>query len=300
MTVVETPLTTSIVTSSKRDGVWSRILHNPVMMISLGFLVLLVLATYVGPAVLPIDGNSQSSDILIPPSGVHWFGTDEYGRDIFARVIVGARSSIEISLGAAALATVVGVLIGLLAGYVGGFVDSIFMRILDVVLALPDVVLALVIVAILGNTTGNLVLAIGIAFVPVFARVTRASVMGIRGRDYVTASRAMGAVGADTVFRTILPNIIGPIIVQFVITAAIAVIASAGLGFLGLGPEPPTPSWGGMLQTAKSYLYQYPGYAAFPGVALILTVLAMDRVGDGLRAALGLQSAGPRTRGGGH
>ncbi|MBO9579147.1 MAG: ABC transporter permease [Microbacteriaceae bacterium] len=285
---------------ARRLGTFARFVRQPVVMTAASFLVLLVLFAYLGPFVLPIDPATQTKDVLQGPSLGHWFGTDEFGRDIFARVLVGARASIEISLGAAAFAAVIGVLIGLVAGYVGGLLDGVFMRILDVVLALPEVVLALVIVAVLGNTTGNLILAIGIAFVPVFARVTRASVLGIRERDFVVASRAMGALSGDTMFRTILPNVVGPIIVQFIITAAIAVIASAGLGFLGLGPAAPTPSWGGMLQTAKSFIYQAPWYAAFPGIALILTVLCLDRIGDGLRSAMGLQSAGPREQGAGH
>ncbi len=284
----------------RRMGTLGRFVRNPVAMIGVGFLVVLALLAYVGPFVLPLDFESQSADVLQGPTLAHWFGTDEYGRDIFARVIVGARASIEVSLGSAALAAVVGVFLGLVAGYVGGLLDGVVMRVLDVVLAVPEVVLALVIVAVLGNTTGNLVLAIGIAFVPVFARVTRASVLGLRERDFVVASRAMGAVSGDTMFRTILPNIMGPIIVQFIITAAIAIIASAGLGFLGLGPAAPTPSWGGMLQTAKSFIYQNPGYAAFPGIVLILTVLCFDRIGDGLRSAMGLQASGPRSRGAGH
>jgi peptide/nickel transport system permease protein len=277
----------------RRLGFFRRLLSDRGAVVSLSFLVALTFATYV--AIFALDPAVQSSDVLSGPSLQHWFGTDEYGRDLGVRLLVGARVSLEVAFGSAFLSAVIGVPIGLVAGYIGKVWDTIPMRVLDVVLALPEVVLALVIVALLGNSTLNLVIAIGIAFIPVFARVTRASVLSIRERDYVYASRAMGASKVDTMFRTILPNVMGAIIVQLVITAAVAIVVSAALGFLGLGPPPPAPSWGGMLQTAKSYLYQNFWYAVFPGVALIFTVLCLDRLGESLRSAIGLNTATERS-----
>lgn len=275
---------------SERFGVLRRLLHDPAAVVAGGFLLLLLVATLLAAWVLPLDPAAQSADILQSPGPGHWLGTDEFGRDIGVRVLVGARSSLEVAFGSATFAAVFGVTIGLVAGYLGRLWDAVPMRVMDVVLALPDVVLALVIVAALGNTNLNLVIAIGIAFIPVFARVTRASVLTVRERAYVQASKAMGASKLDTMFRTILPNVLGPVIVQFAITAAVAIVVSAALGFLGLGPPPPAPSWGGMLQTAKSYLYQNPWYAIIPGIALILTVLCLDRIGSSLRIAMGIQN----------
>jgi len=254
------------------------------------FLSALLVATLSATWVLPLDAAAQSADVLQGPSLQHWLGTDEFGRDLGTRLIVGARVSLEVGFGSAVFAAVIGVTTGLVAGYLGGWWDAVPMRIMDVALALPDVVLALVIVAALGNTNLNLIVAIGIAFIPIFARVTRAAVLTVRERAYVQASKAMGAGSTDTMFRTILPNVLGPVIVQFAITAAVAIVVSAALGFLGLGPAAPAPSWGGMLQTAKSYLYQNPWYAVFPGVALMLTVLCLDRLGNSLRVAMGIQT----------
>ena len=255
-------------------------------------LVLLLLGSLLAPWLLPHGPAEQSSDLLSGPGGHHLLGTDEFGRDLGTRLLVGAKVTLEIAFGSAAVGALVGVPLGLVAGYLGRVWDVVPMRVLDVVLALPDIVVALVVVAALGNSSLNLVMAIGIAGIPVFARLTRASVLTIRDRDFVVASRSMGASTPDTMLRTVLPNVLGPVIVQFVITAAIAVVVSAGLGFLGLGPPPPAPSWGGMLQTAKSYLYQNPWYGIFPGLALVVTVGCLDRIGAGLQRAFGT-SDGP-------
>lgn len=267
-----------------------RLRHDRRTLIACGFLVLLLIATLLAQWVFRLDPAALSDDVLQGPSGAHPLGTDEFGRDIGVRVLIGAQGSLAVAFGTAIFAAVIGVAIGLLAGYLGGWWDAVLMRIMDVALALPDVVLALVMVAVLGNTGVNLIIAIGVAFIPIFARVTRASVLGVRERAFVQASTTMGAGRLDTMVRTILPNVLGPVIVQFAITAAVAIVVSAALGFLGLGPTPPTPSWGGMLQTAKSYLYQNPWYAIFPGLALIVTVLCLDRLGTGLRAAMGIDN----------
>ncbi|MRH28055.1 ABC transporter permease subunit [Microbacterium sp. SYP-A9085] len=284
------PGTVDLSSRAERFAVMHNLLRDKAALAGIIFLSALLVATLSATWVLPLDAAAQSADVLRGPSLQHWLGTDEFGRDLGTRLIVGARVSLEVGFGSAVFAAVIGVTTGLVAGYLGGWWDAVPMRIMDVALALPDVVLALVIVAALGNTNLNLVIAIGIAFIPIFARVTRAAVLTVRERAYVQASKAMGAGSTDTMFRTILPNVLGPVIVQFAITAAVAIVVSAALGFLGLGPAAPAPSWGGMLQTAKSYLYQNPWYAVFPGVALMLTVLCLDRLGNSLRVAMGIQT----------
>jgi len=277
---------TPVTVDESRPGVLRRLGHDPAALIALSFLITLTICTYV--AGVTLDPAAQSSDRLLGPSAAHWFGTDEFGRDIAVRLLVGARISLEVAVGAALFSAVIGVFVGVVSGYLGRLWDAIPMRVLDVVLALPEIVLALVIVTVLGNTTLNLIIAIGIAFIPIFARVTRASVLTLRERDFVLAARSMGASKFDVMIRTLLPNVLGAVIVQLVITAAIAIVVTAALGFLGLGPAAPAPSWGGMLQTAKSYVYQNIWYAVFPGLAVIVTVLCLDRLGNSLRAALGI------------
>jgi len=285
----------SSVPDVRNPGLLQRLLRDPGAVVAISLLVLLTVSTYV--AGFTLNAARQSADVLSGPSLQHWLGTDEFGRDIGVRLLVGARISLEVGLGAALFAAVIGVFVGLVSGYLGKLWDAIPMRVLDVLLALPEIVLALVIVAILGNTTLNLVVAIGIAFIPIFARVTRASVLSLRERDFVNASRAMGASKLDTMVRTILPNLMSVVIVQFVITVALSIVISAALGFLGLGPALPAPSWGGMLQTAKSYLHQNPWYAVFPGLALVLTVLCFDRLGNSLRFAMGTHNESLRRNG---
>jgi peptide/nickel transport system permease protein len=185
--------------------------------------------------------------------------------------------------------------LGLVAGYLGRWVDAVAMRLIDLLLAVPGILLALVIIAVLGPGRANLVLAIGIGSVPEFGRLTRAATLGIRERDFVVAARGMGASAPDTMFRTVLPNILGPILVQLIVTASLAVVVEAGLSLLGLGSPPPAPSWGGMLQQARSYIYQNPWYGVFPGLCLALTVFCLDRVGRGLQRAVGAEvSSGAR------
>jgi len=254
-------------------------------------LLLLVALAVLAPVVAPFDPNEQAAQNLLGPSGTHLLGTDELGRDIASRVIHGARSSLVVGAGAAAFGAIVGVPLGLVAGYLGRWVDATAMRLVDLMLAVPGILLALVIIAVLGPGRLNLVLAIGIGSVPEFARLTRAATLALRERDFVRASRGMGAPAADTMFRTVLPNILGPIVVQLVVTASLAVVVEAGLSLLGLGTPPPAPSWGGMLQDARSYLYQSPWYGVFPGLCLAFTVFCLDRVGRGLQLAAGAADA---------
>jgi peptide/nickel transport system permease protein len=260
-------------------------------------MVLLVAVAVLAPLVAPYDPNEQNAENLLGPSGAHLLGTDELGRDIASRLIHGTRASLVVAAGAAGVGAVLGVPLGLVAGYLGRWVDAVAMRLIDLLLAMPGILLALVIITVLGPGRLNLVMAIGIGAVPEFGRLTRASTLGIRDRDFVLAARGMGASTPDTMFRTVLPNVLGPIVVLFVVTASLAVVVEAGLSFLGLGTPPPAPSWGGMLQDARSYLYQNPWYGFFPGLCLALTVFCLDRVGRGLQIAVGA-SVSPGTRGG--
>ncbi|MCT2584506.1 ABC transporter permease [Actinophytocola gossypii] len=262
---------------------------------AVGLLVLVVLAVF-APLIAPFDPTAQDGEPLLGPSGANLLGTDQLGRDILSRLIHGARASLIAAGGAAMVGAGIGVPLGLLAGYLGRWVDAIAMRLVDLLLAVPGILLALVMIVVLGPGRLNLVLAIGIGAVPEFARLTRVATLGIRDRDFVLAARGMGASTADTMVRTVLPNVLGPIVIQFVITASMAVVVEAGLTFLGLGTPPPAPSWGGMLQDARSYLYQSPSYGLFPGLCLVLTVFCLDRIGRGLQLAVSGGGQHPATR----
>jgi peptide/nickel transport system permease protein len=250
-------------------------------------LAVLAALAVLAPLVAPFDPAAQDGDPLLGPSGAHLLGTDQLGRDIVSRLIYGARASLVVAAGAAAVGAGIGVPLGLVAGYLGRWADAIAMRLVDLLLAVPGILLALVIIVVLGPGRINLILAIGIGAVPEFARLTRVSTLEVRERDFVLAARGMGAGTVDTMARTVLPNVLGPIFVQVVITSAAAVVAEAGLSFLGLGTPPPAPSWGGMLQEARGYLYQSPTYGLFPGLCLAATVFCLDRIGRGLQLAVG-------------
>jgi ABC-type dipeptide/oligopeptide/nickel transport system permease subunit len=236
---------------------------------------------------LPFDPLSQSLvDALDPPSAAHWFGADELGRDIMARVIYGARTSLVTAAGAVSIAGVFGIPIGLIAGFFGGWRDAVLMRIVDVLLALPGILFAMALIAVLGRSQAAALIAVGITGIPGFARITRAQVLSLRKRDFVTAVEALGASAGYTMFRTVLPNAWSPILVQAVVLSSVAILLEAALAFLGVGIPPPTPSWGEMLRTGKSYLYEAPTYAVLPGLALTLTILSLDTIGRALSAVL--------------
>lgn len=262
-----------------------RFRQQPSAVIASAILAFMVLAAIGAPLISPHDPLATSADSLAGPSLEYLFGTDELGRDILSRLIYGARASFVVVFGAPLVAFAIGVPLGLLGGYFGGFLDSIIMRVVDLLLAVPGILLALLIVTLLGPSWINLILAIGIGSVPEFARLARAATLELRKLDFVAAAQSMGASSFDILLRTILPNALGVLLVQVVITASTAVLLEAGLSFLGLGTQPPTPSWGGMLQTARSYLYFSTWYSIMPGLALVTTVLCLDRIGRGLQVA---------------
>lgn len=232
---------------------------------------------------LSLDPLSQDLvNALEKPSAAHWFGTDELGRDIMARAVYGARTSLLTAAGAVGIAAMVGIPIGLVAGFFGGWRDAVLMRAVDVLLALPGILFAMAMIAVLGRSQIAALIAVGVTGIPSFARVTRAQVLSLRKRDFVTAVEAFGGTSTYNMFRTILPNAWSPILVQVVVLASVAILLEAALAFLGVGIPPPTPSWGEMLRTGKSFLYEAPYYAVLPGLVLTLTILSFDSLGRSL------------------
>ena len=247
------------------------------------FVALAVLA----PLIAPYDPDQQTwSAVRKAPSALHWFGTDDVGRDVLARVIYGARASLLAGVISVAIALFIGVPVGLLSGYVGGFVDALFSRITDALLACPFLILAIALAAFLGPSLGNAMIAIGITTTPIFMRLTRAQVMAVKVEDYVEAARAVGNPRWRVVLVHILPNVLPALLVQATLSIAAAIIAEAALSFLGLGQQPPTPSWGSMLNAAQRFLVNAPWMAVWPGLAIFVTVLSFNLLGDGLRDAL--------------
>jgi peptide/nickel transport system permease protein len=252
-----------------------------------------IVVAVAAPLIAPYDPVATSwSAVRKPPSLGHWFGTDEIGRDVLSRVIFGARASLLAGVISVCISLACGVPIGLVSGYVGGFLDGLLMRITDALLACPFLILAIALAAFLGPSLANAMIAIGISAMPAFIRLTRAQVLNAKVEDYVEAARAVGNPHRRIVLRHILPNILGPIMVQATLAIAAAIIAEASLSFLGLGQQPPAPSWGSMLNAAKNFLEQAPWMAMWPGAAIFSVVLAFNLFGDGLRDALD-----PRHRG---
>ena len=268
-------------------GVVRRVLARRGALLGIAFLAVLVTVAVLPRWILPIDPLAQDlAATLEGPSLAHWFGTDELGRDIMARVIHGARTSLLTAAGAVAIAALVGIPIGLVGGFFGGWRDAALMRMVDVLLALPGILLAMALIAVLGRSQTAALVAVGITGIPSFARITRAQVLSLRKRDFVTAVEAFGGSAAYNMFRTVLPNSWSPILVQIVILSSVAILIEAALAFLGVGIPPPTPSWGEMLRTGKSYLYEAPTYAVLPGLVLTLTILSLDTLGRTLASVL--------------
>jgi peptide/nickel transport system permease protein len=253
---------------------------------------LVVIATFVllavlAPLIMPYDPIATSwSLVRKAPSAQHWFGTDELGRDVFVRVVYGARASLMAGAISVAIALGIGVPLGLLSGYRGGFIDALISRITDAMLACPFLIFAIALAAFLGPSLGNAMIAIGVSRMPIFVRLTRGQVMSVKVEDYVEAARAMGNPRWRIALFHILPNIMPALLVQATLSIAAAIIAEAALSFLGLGQQPPSPSWGSMLNAAQRFLTSAPWMAIWPGLAIFLVVLSFNLVGDGLRDAL--------------
>jgi peptide/nickel transport system permease protein len=248
--------------------------------------VFLALAIF-APLLTPYDPIAQSwTSVRKPPSLAHWFGTDDVGRDILVRIIFGARASLMAGVISVGIALSIGVPLGLAAGYLGGFFDALISRITDAMLACPFLILAIALAAFLGPSLGNAMIAIGVTTTPIFVRLTRGQVLAVREEDYVQGARAVGASDIRLFWRYILPNNFAPLLVQATVSIAGVIIAESTLSFLGLGVQPPTPSWGSMLNVAQGFLSQAPWMAWWPGLAIFMTVLAFNVVGDGLHDAL--------------
>ena len=255
-------------------------------MIALGVVVFFVVLALLAPGIAPYDPLATSwSAVRKAPTAAHWFGTDEIGRDVLSRVVWGTRASLLAGFVSVSISLAFGVPIGLLAGYVGGWVDALISRITDAMLACPFLILAIALAAFLGPSLTNAMIAIGISATPVFVRLTRAQVLHVKVEDYVEAARAIGNSHLRIALRHVLPNIVPPLIVQATLAIAAAIIAEAALSFLGLGQQPPAPSWGSMLNTAKNYIDNAPWMAIWPGVSIFLLVLSFNLLGDGLRDA---------------
>jgi len=265
----------------------ARLLRRKGAMVGLAFVVFFIALAILAPYVAPHDPLATSwGAIRKPPSETYFFGTDEIGRDVLSRVIWGARASLLAGLVSVCISLGLGLPIGLAAGYLGGWVDALISRVTDAMLACPFLILAIALAAFLGPSLTNAMIAIGISATPVFIRLTRAQVLSVKVEDYVEAARALGNPHLRIALRHILPNVVAPLIVQATLAIAAAIIAEASLSFLGLGQQPPAPSWGSMLNTAKNYVDHAPWMAIWPGVSIFLLVLSFNLLGDGLRDAL--------------
>ncbi|MCB1478191.1 MAG: ABC transporter permease subunit [Rhodobiaceae bacterium] len=272
---------------------WHYFSENRGAVIGLFVFVALVLIAILAPIVAPHSPTQQYRDALLQPpvwadggTATFLLGTDAVGRDILSRLIYGARFSLFIGVVVVTLSLTIGISLGLIAGYVGGWLDTLIMRVMDVILAFPSLLLALVLVAILGPGLMNAMIAIALILQPHFVRLTRAAVMSEKNRDYVTAARVAGAGPLRLMFKTILPNCMAPLIVQATLSFSNAILDAAALGFLGMGAQPPTPEWGTMLAESREFILRAPWVVTFPGLAILVTVLAINLMGDGLRDAL--------------
>jgi peptide/nickel transport system permease protein len=260
--------------------------RNPIGLIGAGIVLFNLLVAIFGPYIWTLDPDAQDSERLLAPSRAHPMGTDELGRDELARIIHGAQVSLQVGIIAVGIALVAGTLLGLVAGYYKGWVDNALMRLVDLMFALPGLVFAIVIAGLLGPSRRNAMIAIGIVITPAFARVVRGAVLEVMGFPYIESTRALGASGRRVMTRHLLPNIVAPLTVLVTVYLGTAILAEAALSFLGLGTQPPEASWGGMLNTARSYIDAAWWLSVFPGAAIMLVVLGFNFLGDGLRDIL--------------
>jgi len=272
--------------SLTRDAL-RRLLRNKLAIVGMLIMGLFLLAAILAPVVAPYDPIQQELAMRRrPPSQEHLLGRDDLGRDILSRVIYGSRLSLQVGVMSVGFAIVIGAVIGAVSGYVGGWIDHLTMRLMDIMLAFPALLLAIAIVTILGPGLINMLYAIGIVSIPAYARVVRASVLSAKEQDYVLAARAVGVPPARILFRNIFPNCLTPLIVQGTLGIGTAILDAAGLSFLGLGAQPPQPEWGAMLGQGRYAMFTAPHIVVFPGLAIMLTVLGFNLLGDGLRDAL--------------
>lgn len=268
--------------------IWRRYKKNKAAMIGLVILIVILLIALGADLIVPYEKviSQSGAQRLQPPSGAHWFGTDEYGRDLFARVVHGSRYSLFIGVATSLIALVIGAVLGASAGYFGGVVDSIISRITDVFLCVPPILLSLAVVAALGGNLRNLIIAITISSIPGNVRLIRSVVMTVAEEDYIEAARSYGASKKRIIFRYVLPNAMGPIIVNTTMSISAMILSAAGLSFIGMGIQPPAPEWGALLSDAQAYMFTAPYMLLFPGMFIIFAALSFNLVGDGLTDAL--------------
>lgn len=266
---------------------WQSFSNNKLALFGLGIVLFFIIVAIIAPLIAPYTYQDQNLiDRLQPPSRKHWFGTDDFGRDIYSRILYGARISLWVGFFSVLGSVILGTLLGIVSGYYGRWVDAIISRIFDIMLAFPSILLAIAVVAILGPSLQNALIAIAVINIPNFGRLVRSKVLSVKQEEYIMAARAVGMKDSRILFRHILPNSISPVIVQATLAIATAIIEAAALGFLGLGAQAPTPEWGKMLADSKEYLVQAPWTLFFPGIAIMLTVLGFNLMGDGLRDVL--------------
>ena len=264
-----------------------RALRHRLVMLGSAIILVLGFVALFGPWLAPYDPVGMDFGArFAPPSLAHPFGTDDFGRDIFSRILYGAAVSFRVAFIAVAISATVGVFLGAVAGFYGRWLDEVVMRFMDILFAFPAVLLAITVMAILGRGIENAMIAIAIVYIPIFARVARGAVISVRGREFVTAARALGQGNTTIIFKHILPNALGPIIVQTSLSLAFAILAEAALSFFGLGTQPPAPSWGRMLSEGRAFLRQAWWMGVFPGLAIMLAVMGFNFFGDGLRDLL--------------
>ena len=270
----------------QRPKAYQLLLRDKRAIAGLTVLGLIIVSTLFAPIISPYDPLSQEFDILLPPSPTHVLGTDDLGRDLFTRILYGARVSLFVGVSTVLISMLLGVAMGILSGYYGGWIDIIFMRYIDLQWAFPNFIIAVYLVAVFGTGLANVIVAISLAFLDDFARITRGMALSIREEEYVLAARSIGASGSRVMLRHILPNAIAPIIVQATLSVSFAILAEAGLSFLGLGVKASTPTWGLIISDARSFFTRAWWLGIYPGLAIMITVLSINFFGDALRDAL--------------
>ena len=274
---------------SQAADVWIRFKKNKAAIVGMVILLVIVGISLGADLIADYDSQVKKQNIarmLEPPSREHIFGLDEFGRDIFARIVHGSRVSLQVGVVSVLISLFFGGSLGAIAGYYGGSVDHVIMRIMDIVLAIPNIMLAITIMAALGSSMVNLMISIGLASLPNYARIVRSAVLSVKDQEFVEAAHAIGARNATIIVREILPNCMAPIIVQVTLNVATAILSTSTLSFIGLGIQPPAPEWGNMLAGGRPYLRDAPHLCVFPGLAIMVTILSLNLLGDGLRDAL--------------
>jgi len=261
--------------------------RSPLALFGMIVIFILIFCAVFADFIAPYSYSKQNlNNPFDSPSAAHWFGTDEFGRDIFARIAHGTRVSLQVGVISVGIALVIGGFLGAIAGFYGGIIDNIIMRVMDVFLAVPGMLLAIAIVAALGSSMTNLMIAVGISSMPAYARILRASVLSVKDMEFVEAARAIGAKNMTIIMSHIIPNSLAPVIVQSTLGVAGAILATAALSFIGLGIQPPNPEWGAMLSSGRAFMRDYPHVVLFPGLSIMITILVLNMIGDGLRDAL--------------